>query len=146
MLSREQGFSTPSCNANELQYRLAVPESFRALPTAPSHSQALVIGTGFGAAVAALRLGQAGVQVTMLERGSRWPRDAWRQIFSSESLIDGRAVWFRTSFPGFDGITRPTDFFGGVLDVTDDEHLQVWRGAAVGGGPAVFNGAIPQRP
>ena len=55
----------------------------------------------------------------MLERGSRWPRDLWRQIFSSESLIDGRSVWFRTSFPGFDGIVRPVDSFGGVLDVTD---------------------------
>src|SRR5687768_6476600 len=106
----------PVGSVNELAYRLAVPEIFQALPTAPAHSQALVIGTGFGAAVAALRLGQAGVQVTMLERGSRWPRDLWRQIFSSESLIDGRAVWFRNTFPGFDGITRPVDSFGGVLD------------------------------
>ncbi|MDY7227388.1 GMC oxidoreductase [Hyalangium rubrum] len=134
----------PVNSLNELLYRLAVPEIFRALPTAPEHSQALVIGTGFGASVAALRLGQAGVQVTMLERGSRWPRDLWRQLFSSDSLIDGRAVWFRTSFPGFDGITRPTDSFGGVLDVTDYEHIQVWRGAAVGGGSVVFTGAMVQ--
>jgi cholesterol oxidase len=134
----------PVSSLNEIPYRLAVPEIFRALPTAPSHSQALVIGTGFGAAVSALRLGQAGVQVTMLERGSRWPRDLWRQIFSSESLIDGRAVWFRTDFPGFDGIVRPVDSFGGVLDVTGYEHIKVWRGAAVGGGSVVFTGAMVQ--
>jgi cholesterol oxidase len=134
----------PLGSLNEIVYRLAVPEIFQALPTAPAHSQALVIGTGFGAAVSALRLGQAGVQVTMLERGSRWPRDLWRQIFSSESLIDGRAVWFRTNFPGFDGIVRPVDSFGGVLDVTDYAHIKVWRGAAVGGGSVVFTGAMVQ--
>lgn len=134
----------PVGSVNELTYRLVVPEIFQALPTAPAHSQALVIGTGFGAAVAALRLGQAGVQVTMLERGSRWPRDPWRQTFSSESLIDGRAVWFRTSFKGFDGVTRPVDPFGGVLDVTDYAHISVWRGAAVGGGSIVFTGAMVQ--
>ncbi|MCY1015772.1 GMC oxidoreductase [Pyxidicoccus sp. MSG2] len=136
--------SPPVSSLNELAYRLVVPEIFRALPSAPSHSEALVIGTGFGAAVAALRLGQAGVQVTMLERGSRWPRDPWRQSFSSESLLDGRAVWFRKSFTGFDGITRPVDSFGGVLDVTDYEHIKVWRGAAVGGGSVVFTGAMVQ--
>ncbi|MFP2923608.1 GMC oxidoreductase [Pyxidicoccus sp. 3LG] len=134
----------PVSTLNELKYRLAVPEIFEALPTAPSHSQALVIGTGFGAAVSALRLGQAGVQVTMLERGSRWPRDTWRQIFSSDSLLDGRAMWFRTTFTGPDGITRLLDSFGGVLDITDYEHMKVWRGAAVGGGSVVFTGAMVQ--
>lgn len=143
-VARAAEAAPPVSSLNELVYRLEVPEIFQALPTAPAHSQALVIGTGFGAAVSALRLGQAGVQVTMLERGSRWPRDLWRQIFSSESLIDGRSVWFRTSFPGFDGIVRPVDSFGGVLDVTDYEHIKVWRGAAVGGGSVVFTGAMVQ--
>ena len=34
---------------------------------------ALVIGTGFGGAVAACRLAQAGVDVAVVERGRRWP-------------------------------------------------------------------------
>lgn len=33
----------------------------------------LVIGTGFGGAVAACRLAQAGVDVGVVERGRRWP-------------------------------------------------------------------------
>jgi cholesterol oxidase len=34
--------------------------------------EAVVIGSGFGGAVAALRLAQAGVRTLMLERGRRW--------------------------------------------------------------------------
>ncbi len=34
--------------------------------------EALVIGSGFGGSVAALRLGQAGYQTVVLERGLRW--------------------------------------------------------------------------
>src|SRR5687768_18566817 len=34
---------------------------------------AVVIGSGFGGAVAALRLGQAGIDTVVIERGRRWP-------------------------------------------------------------------------
>ena len=35
--------------------------------------EAVVIGSGFGGAVAALRLARAGVRTVLLERGRRWP-------------------------------------------------------------------------
>jgi cholesterol oxidase len=35
--------------------------------------EAIVIGSGFGGAVASLRLGQAGIETIVLERGRRWP-------------------------------------------------------------------------
>jgi cholesterol oxidase len=34
---------------------------------------ALIVGSGFGGAVAALRLALAGVHTLILERGRRWP-------------------------------------------------------------------------
>ncbi|WGD37964.1 GMC oxidoreductase [Lysinibacter sp. HNR] len=111
---------------------------------APEHSHNLVIGSGFGASVTALRLAESGSRVTMLERGSRWPRDPWRKIFSNDTFPDGRAQWFRNSFTGLNGIPVYFDRFGGVLDVTQYQQMQVWRGAAVGGGSIVFTGVLIQ--
>jgi cholesterol oxidase len=125
------------------KYKQAVPEIFRAVPDPPDHTQALVIGSGFGGAVTMYRLAQAGVQTTVLERGSRWPNDPQRQIFSGDPLPDGRGFWHRTSFTGVTGIPVTFDDFGGVLDVTDLNGIQVWHGACVGGGSVVYTGAHP---
>lgn len=133
---------------NLARYRLQVPEIFRPSPRAPSHSRHLVIGSGFGGAVAALRLSQAGEPVTVLERGFRWPSDPWRAIFASELMVDGRALWFREKLTD-GGLLRALDLdgpFGGVLDTTDFDTMQVLRGACVGGGSVVFTGVmIPPR-
>ncbi|WP_426625964.1 GMC oxidoreductase [Leifsonia sp. McL0607] len=124
------------------KYRLLVPEIFVAPPAAPAHTPALVIGSGFGAAIAALRLARAGIRTAMLERGLPWPRDPKRAIFSGNTPPDGRAFWHRRTFTGVAGIPAVVPKFGGVLDATDYDHIQVWRGAAVGGGSVVFTGVL----
>jgi cholesterol oxidase len=96
--------------------------------------------------VAALRLAQAGESVTVLERGFRWPRDPWRGIFASELMVDGRALWFRNNLAG-GSLLQALDLdgpFGGVLDQTDFDTMQVLRGACVGGGSVVFTGVMIQ--
>ncbi|MBO0853658.1 MAG: GMC family oxidoreductase, partial [Nocardia sp.] len=128
-------------------FRQWVPEIFAPLPDPPEHSPAIVIGSGFGASVAALRLAQAGVGTTVLERGSHWPNDPQREIFTGDDLPDGRGFWHRTSFTGVTKVPMSFADFGGVLDVTEFNGIQVWHGAAVGGGSVVFTGCMiaPQR-
>ncbi|MFF2553258.1 GMC oxidoreductase [Nocardia sp. NPDC058058] len=123
-----------------------VPEIFAPLPDPPEHTDAIVIGSGFGAAVTALRLAEAGVSNTVLERGSRWPNDPNREIFTGDDLPDGRGFWHRTSFTGVTKVPMTFADFGGVLDVTEFGGIDVWRGAAVGGGSIVFTGAMVAPP
>lgn len=125
-------------------YERLVPEIFAPIPDAPPHTPVVIIGSGFGGAVAAHRLTQAGVEVTMLERGSRWPNfHPTRQFFSNDMVPDGRAFWRQKSFTGVNGIPLPADYFGGVLDVVSFNGLKVWRAAGVGGGSIDYSGAHP---
>ncbi|KAA0024492.1 GMC oxidoreductase [Antrihabitans cavernicola] len=128
-------------------FRGWVPEIFAPLPDPPEHTTAIVIGSGFGGAISALRLAEAGVATTVLERGSRWPNDPWREIFTGDDLPDGRGFWHRTSFTGVNKVPMHFEDFGGVLDCTEYPGIDVWRAAAVGGGSVVFTGAMvePQK-
>ncbi|MBF6285469.1 GMC family oxidoreductase [Nocardia cyriacigeorgica] len=128
-------------------FREWVPEIFAPLPDPADHSPAIVVGSGFGASATALRLAQAGISTTVLERGSRWPNDPWREIFTGDDLPDGRGFWHRTSFTGVTKVPMQFASFGGVLDVTEYPGIDVWRAAAVGGGSIVFSGVMiaPER-
>lgn len=91
-----------------------------------------------------MRLAQAGQQVTVLERGSKWPSSPTRDIFTNDVLPDGRGFWHRNSAKMISGLTAVFDSFGGVMDVREYDNMTVWRGAAVGGGSVVFTGAMIQ--
>ncbi|MEV6430053.1 GMC oxidoreductase [Nocardia sp. NPDC051463] len=119
-----------------------MPEIFAPLPDPADHVPAIVIGSGFGASITALRLAQSGTEVAVLERGSRWPNDLWRNIFAVDSIPDGRGFWHRTTFTGVTRVTMSFDPFGGVLDVTNYPGIDVWRAACVGGGSVVFTGVM----
>jgi cholesterol oxidase len=140
--ARAGGLDTAMC-------QLLVPELFAPVPRAPAHVRNLVIGSGFGGAVSALRLAQAGEEVAVLERGLRWPNSPWRPVFAGETAPDGRAFWFKPvlgkgSPLNLVGLDTP---FAGVMDETVYDHMRVLRGACVGGGSVVFSGVMiqPQR-
>src|ERR1041384_7929565 len=94
--------------------------------------QAVVIGSGLGGSVAALRCGEAGVRTVVLERGRRWPIAASRDTFAPSTDPDGRSVWLRTSWGG-----KPVPRHVGVRDVVEAKGLTVVQGAGVGGGSLV---------
>jgi cholesterol oxidase len=136
--------SKASAHTPEEKYRFCIPEVFDPAAKPPAYTPALVIGSGFGGAISAYRLAQAGIETTVLERGLRWPQDHSRDIHSGDFAPDGRAYWHRTEITHLTGLSFSFDKFAGILDVTDYEHISVWRGACVGGGSKVFTGVMIQ--
>jgi cholesterol oxidase len=112
-----------------------------------AHVPVLVIGTGYGGSVAALRLAQAGVNVHMAEMGMAWDTPGSDgKIFCSTRQPDYRSYWLRTRtkaplnyFLGFP-IDRDIPRYTGVLDAEEFGGITVYQGRGVGGGSLVNGG------
>jgi cholesterol oxidase len=92
------------------------------------HFDALVIGSGFGGAVAVCRLAQAGVDVAVVERGRRWrpgsfPRDL--------SRLDDGWLWLCNH---------------GLYDATPMNDILAVRAAGYGGGSLVYANVAVRMP
>ncbi len=128
----------------------------RAAAAIPDGAQvpALVIGTGYGGAVAALRLAEAGVDVQMIEMGMAWDTPGTDgRIFPKITSPDHRAFWLRTrtkqpvsNFFGFP-IDKDVTRYTGVLDAEEFAGITVYQGRGVGGGSLVNGGmaVVPRR-
>ena len=120
---------------------------------------AIVVGSGYGGGVSALRLGQAGVDTLILEKGRLWDTpDADGKRFSKMLPPDTRAGWFTevppSLVPSFQGFTiadvvervpSPQPVQAGICEKVDLGAHSVFRGIAVGGGSMV-NAAIAAIP
>ncbi|MFJ3667789.1 GMC oxidoreductase [Streptomyces sp. NPDC090106] len=108
---------------------------------------ALVIGTGYGGSVTALRLAQAGVDVQMVEMGMAWDTPGTDgKIFANTTSPDYRSFWLRTrtkqplsNFLGFP-IDKDVPKYTGVLDAEEMGGIIVYQGRGVGGGSLVNGG------
>ncbi|MFI6866555.1 GMC oxidoreductase [Nocardia sp. NPDC050406] len=101
--------------------------------------RAIVIGSGFGGGVAALRLAQAGVPVLVLERGRRWPTGPDADTFPNPMAPDKRALWYRSS-PELFGRPVPFEPYTGLLEAVSGENMTALCAAGVGGGSLVYQG------
>ncbi|TDV54197.1 GMC oxidoreductase [Actinophytocola oryzae] len=112
-----------------------------------AHVPVLVIGTGYGGSVAALRLAQAGVDVHMVEMGMAWDTPGPDgKIFVNTKSPDFRAYWLRTrtkqpisNFLGFP-IDKDVPRYTGILDAEEFGGIIVYQGRGVGGGSLVNGG------
>jgi len=102
----------------------------------------MIVGSGFGGAVAALRLGEQGYHTVLLERGKRWPITEEQNTFSSLQNPDGRSAWLsETSLLGY---PRPIDRYTGVLEIVLGNGIAALAGSGVGGGSLIYAGALLQ--
>lgn len=83
----------------------------------------IVIGSGFGGAVAACRLAQAGQRVLVLERGRRWDYNRLPRSASDEGW------WWDARRP---------ETANGWIDMRLFDKVGVAQGAAVGGGSQIY--------
>lgn len=122
-------------------------------PAAVESAPAIVIGSGYGGAVAALRLGQAGIRTLVIEMGRLWnTAGPDGRIFCSTSAPDKRSMWFKTrteaplaSFLWLDVVNKNITPYPGVLDRVHYDNMSVFLGRGVGGGSLV-NGSMAVTP
>ena len=108
-----------------------------------SRERVVIIGSGFGGGVTALRLAQAGVPVLVLERGQWWKTGPGAQTFPHAATPDKRDLFYTTT-PEVAGL--PTDLvpFAGILEPIAGENLTAIVAAGVGGGSLVYQGMTLQ--
>lgn len=87
----------------------------------------VIVGSGFGGSVSALRLAERGYKVLVLEKGKRWkPED-----FAESNWDLRRWMW------------RPEVGLRGIFQMSFMRHVTILHGVGVGGGSLVYANTLP---
>lgn len=105
----------------------------------------VVIGTGFGGSVTALRLAERGVDVTLIERGKRW-RSGEYGTFPTMFGADRRVSWLSSENAAAGQLlpSLPWQPYTGLMERIRGDGMDVVCAAAVGGGSLPYHGMTVQ--
>ncbi len=103
--------------------------------------ESIVIGSGFGGSVCALRLSQAKRKTLLLEMGKSWYNGS-KDIFSPNFPPDNRSTWLTniTELP-FGPNLKIGSKYVGVMNRVVYPHMRVYRNICLGGG-SISNGGV----
>ncbi len=111
-----------------------------------TETDAVVIGSGFGGAVSSLRLSEAGIKNTVIEKGKFYDVTSGQHTFCTSLKPDKRASWKRnyTTLP-FGPKFVWAESYVGLLDMRQYDGMKVYQNVCLGGG-SISNGGVLLEP
>ena len=113
------------------------------IPLTRSEERVVVIGSGFGGGISALRLAQAGVPVLVLERGRWWKSGPNAETFPHASIPDKRDFFYNV-WPEVNHRRIGISPYVGLLEPVVGHHMTAICPAGVGGGSLLYQGMTVQ--
>ncbi|MFA1537884.1 GMC oxidoreductase [Actinomadura monticuli] len=113
-------------------------------PVTREEHRVVIIGSGFGGGVTALRFAQAGVPCLVLERGTWWRTGPNAETFPHATSPDNRMFWLGSTPTVFGIPASPFPPYTGLLEQVPGDGMDMIVAAGVGGGSLVYQGMTLQ--
>jgi cholesterol oxidase len=119
---------------------LAATPKATAAPVTRISRRVVIIGSGFGGSVSALRLTRAGVPVTLLEQGRSWPTGPNATTFPTLRTLDQRVLFYGSAPLLFNQPVLGPLAYAGLLNAVVAPTMTVVSGVGYGGGSLTYQG------
>jgi cholesterol oxidase len=122
---------------------VASPGRASAVAVTRIRRRVVIVGSGFGGSVSALRLTRAGVKVTLLEQGRAWPTGPNAHTFPTLRTPDERLLFYE-ALPEILRIPIPLPPYAGLLNAVASPTMVIMSGVGYGGGSLTYQGMTLQ--